>query len=129
MEKVIFTPFGQKRKFLYKRNVLGTSFRPESQKRGISTLESKKVKNVHIFTSGALLAPETLQNGKVDPKVKKRIWAFLAPTTCPDAYVFHCSALGAKNMISALRALLRFSAFWVQKHFLASKSGNTSLKG
>ena len=44
MKKVIFTHFRQKRKTLYKRNVLGTLFRPESQKRDFSTFGSKKVK-------------------------------------------------------------------------------------
>ena len=39
---MIFTPFGQKRKTLYKRNVLGTLFRPESQKRDFPLLEAKK---------------------------------------------------------------------------------------
>ena len=42
MKKVIFTHFRQKRKTLVKRNVLGTFFRPESQKRDFSTFGSKK---------------------------------------------------------------------------------------
>ena len=41
---MIFTHFGQKRKTLYKRNVSGTLFRPESQKSDFSTFGSKKVK-------------------------------------------------------------------------------------
>ena len=71
MKKVIFTHFRQKRKTLYKRNVLGTFFRPESQKREFSTFGSKNVKMSSFFASGELLAPQTLQNGKVGPKVKK----------------------------------------------------------
>ena len=42
-KKVIFTHFRQKRKTLYKRNVSGTLFRPESQKREISTFGSKNL--------------------------------------------------------------------------------------
>ena len=42
MKKVIFTHFRQKRKTLYKRNVLGTLFRPESQKRDFPLLGAKK---------------------------------------------------------------------------------------
>ena len=42
MKKVIFNHFRQKRKTLVKRNVLGTFFRPESQKRDFSTFGSKK---------------------------------------------------------------------------------------
>ena len=42
MKKVIFTHFRQKRKTLYKRNVLGTLFRPESQKRDFFTFGTKK---------------------------------------------------------------------------------------
>ena len=72
IKKVIFTHFRQKRKTLDKRNVLGTFFRPESQKREFSTFGSKNVKMSSFSASGELLAPQTLQNGKVGPKVKKR---------------------------------------------------------
>ena len=48
-------------------------------------------------TSGAPLEPTTLQNGKVDTKVKKRIWAFWAPKTCPDAYFSLFGAWGEKH--------------------------------
>ena len=88
MENSIFTPFGQKRKTLYKRNVLGTLFRPESQKRDFSTFGNTKVEMSSFFASGALAAPKTLQNGKVGPKLKKRFGTFWAPKTCPEPYVF-----------------------------------------
>ena len=44
LKKVIFTHFRQKRKTLDNRKVLGTLFRPESQKREFSTFWSQKVK-------------------------------------------------------------------------------------
>ena len=83
MKKVIFTHFRQKRKTLYKRNVLGTFFRPESQKREFSTFGSKKVKMSSFFASGALLAPKTLQNGKVGPKAKKALLGVLGSKNVP----------------------------------------------
>ena len=52
---------------------------------------------------------------KLTQKWKKRFWAFGAPKTCPDAYVFHCLALGAKNMI------FRFSQFFVLFRFWGAK--------
>ena len=61
MKKVDFTYFCQKRKTLYKRNVLGTLFRPESQKRDFPLLGSKN-ENELIFrfwgAFGAKNAPE-----------------------------------------------------------------------
>ena len=126
MKKVIFTPFGQKRKTLYKRNVLGTFFRPESR---YSNFCDQKAALCLFFSSGALLAPKTLQNGKVGPKVKIRFWAFWAPKTCPEPYVFHCFALGAKMMLFCLSpvfALFRFlgakAVLCVQKWRIHPKS-------
>ena len=116
MKNIIFTPFRQKRKTLCIHKVLGTLFRPESQKRGFSIFWSQKVEKSSFFTSGALLAPKTLQNGKVCPKVKKRFWAFWAPKTCPEPYVFHCLALGAKMMI------FRHSHFFALFRFLGAKA-------
>ena len=70
MKKVIYTPFGQKRKTLYKHNVLGTFFRPESPKRGFGLLRAKSG-NVFIFhfwrAFGAKNAPER----KSGPKSEK----------------------------------------------------------
>ena len=109
--KVIFRPFGQKRKTFYKRNVLGTLFRPESQKREFCIFGSKKVKMSYFFASGALLAPKTLQNGKIGPKVKKAILGVFGSKNVPRTLCFHCFALGAKIMIfrpSHFFALLRF---------------------
>ena len=48
-------------------------------------------------------------------KWKKRFWAFWAPKTCPDAYVFHCLALGAKNMIFRLSPIFALFRFWGAK--------------
>ena len=88
MKKVIFTHFRQKRKTLYKRNVLGTLFRPESQKHEISTFGSKKVEMSSFFASGELLAPQTLQNGKVGPKVKKAVLGVLGSKNVPRTLCF-----------------------------------------
>ena len=123
MKKVIFDHFRQKRKTLVKRNVLGTFFRPESQKRDFSTFGSKKVKMCSFFASGALLAPKTPQNGKVAPKAEKRFWAFWVPKTCPERNVYHCFALGAKRILFCVLSFSRCFAFWAQNQFLASKSG------
>ena len=83
MKKIIFTHFRQKRKTLDKRNVLGTFFRPESQKRDFSTFGSKKVKMSSFYASGALLAPKTLQNGKVGPKAEKALLGVLGSKNVP----------------------------------------------
>jgi len=83
MKKVIFTHFRQKRKTLVKRYVLGTFFRPESQKRDFSTFGSKKMKMCSFFASGALLAPKTLQSGKVDPKAEKALLGVLGSKNVP----------------------------------------------
>ncbi len=59
---------------------------------------------------------KTLQDGKVSPKVEKRICAFRAPKTCPDAYVLKGLALWAKNEIS------RFSCIFAIFRFLGAKA-------
>ena len=115
-KKVIFTHFRQKRKTLDKRNVSGTLFRPESQKREFSTFGSKKVKMSSFFASGALLAPKTLQNGKVGPKADKALLGVLGSKNVPRTLCFHCFALGAKMM---LFRLLRFFALF---RFLGAKA-------
>ena len=83
LKKVLFTHFRQKRKTLVKRNVLGTIFRPESQKRDFSTFGSKKVKMCSFFASGALLAPKTLRNAKVGPKAEKALLGVLGSKNVP----------------------------------------------
>ena len=122
MKKVIFTHFRQKRKTLDKRNVLGTFFRPESQKRDFSTFGSKKVKMCSFFASGALLAPKTLQNGKVGPKVEKAILGVLGSKNVPRCLCF--SLFGARSEkhdfssfthFCSFSLLGRKSSFWPQK--------------
>ena len=111
MKNVIFTHFRQKRKTLYKRNVLGTLFRPESQKSEFSTFGSKKVKMSSFFASGALLAPKTLQNGKVDPKVKKAILGVLGSKNVPRCLCFPLFGAWGENMFfcfSQTFAIFRF---------------------
>ena len=126
MKKVIFTHFRQKRKTLYKRNVLGTFFQPESQKGEFSTFGSKNVKMSSFFASGELLAPQTLQNGKVGPKVKKAVLGVLGSKNVPRTLRFHCFALGAQMMLFRLLRFLRFFAFWAQKQFWPPKVVKTA---
>ena len=109
MKNVIFTHFHQKRKTLYKRNVLGTLFRPESQKRDFSTFGSKKVKMSSFSSSGALLAPKTLQNGKVGPKLKKAILGVLGSKNVPRTLCF--SLFGARSENDAFSSSALFCAF------------------
>ena len=83
MKIVIFTHFRQERKTIDNRKVLGTLFRPESQKRDFSTFGSKKVKMSSFFASGALFAPKTLQKRKVGPKVEKAVLGVLGSKNVP----------------------------------------------
>ena len=116
MKNVIFTHFRQKRKTLYKRNVLGTLFRPESQKSEFPTFGSKKVKMSSFFASGALLAPKTLQNGKVGPKVKKAILGVLGSKNVPRTLCF--SLFGARSENDAFSSFAFFALF----RFLGAKA-------
>ena len=116
MKNVIFTHFRQKRKTLYKRNVLGTLFRPESQKKRISHFWEQKVKMSSFFASGALLAPKTLQNGKVGPKVKKAILGVLGSKNVPRTLCF--SLFGARSENDAFSSFAHFCVF----HFLGAKT-------
>ena len=79
----MFTHFRHLRKTLDKRKVSGTLFRPESQKRDFSTFGGKKVKMSSFSASWALLAPRTLQNGKVGPKAKKALLGVLGSKNVP----------------------------------------------
>ena len=122
MKKVIFTHFRQKRKTLYKRNVLGTFFRPESQKRDFPTFGSKKVKMSSFSASGALLAPKTLQNAKVGPKVKKAILGVLGSKNVPRTLRFSLFCARSENddfssfaQFYTFSLLGRKSCFWLPK--------------
>ena len=122
MKKVIFTHFRQKRKTLYKRNVLGTFFRPESQKREFSTFGSKNVKMSSFFASGALLAPKTLQNGKVGPKAEKAILGVLGSKNVPRTLRFSLFRARSENdafssfaLFCAFSLFGRKSSFWPPK--------------
>ena len=97
MKKVIFDHFRQKRKTLYKRNVLGTFFRPESQKRDFPTFGSKKMKMSSFSASGALLAPKTLQNAKVGPKVEKAVLGVLGSKNVPRTLRFSLFCARSEN--------------------------------
>ena len=123
MKKVMFTHFRQKRKTFYKRNVLGTIFPPESQKRDFPTFGSKKVKMSSFSASGALLAPKTLQNGKVDPKAKKAVVGVLGSKNVPRTLCFPLFCAWSGNCDFRLSLIFAFSVFWTQNQFLASKSG------
>ena len=70
MKKVISTPFDQKRKTLYKRNVLGTFFRPESQKRDFPLLRAKSG-NVLIFRFWRAFGAKNAPERKSGPKSEK----------------------------------------------------------
>ena len=117
-----FTPFGQKRKTLYKRNVLGKFFGPESSKCEMSTFEGKEVKMCTIFTSDALLAPKPLQNGKVGPKVKKALLGVLGSRNVPRCLCFSLfGAWGGKHYLLLFAHFCDFplfgrkSSFWRQQ--------------
>ena len=89
-------------------------------------LGAKMWKWAHFPLLGRFWRPKRSRTQKLAQKWKKRFWAFWAPKTCPEPYVFHCFALGAKMM---LFRLLRFSAlfrFLGAKAVLASKSGKTA---
>ena len=109
MRKVIFTHFHQNRKTLYSRKVLGTLFRPKSQKRGFPTFGSKKVEMSSFFASGELLAPQTLQNGKVGPKVKKAVLGVLGSKNVPRTLCF--SLFCARSENDAFSSFAHFCAF------------------
>ena len=94
---MIFAHFRQKRKTLYKRNVLGTLFRPESQKREFSTFWSQKVKMSSFFASGTLLAAKTPQNGKVGLKVKKAFLGVLGSKNVPRTLCFSLFCARSEN--------------------------------
>ena len=122
MKKAIVTHFRQKRKTLYKRNVLGTFFRPESQKREFSTFGSKNVKMSSFFASGALLAPKTLQNAKVGPKVKKAVLGVLGSKNVPRTLRFSLFRARSENdafssfaLFCAFSLFGRKSSFWPPK--------------
>ena len=97
LKKVIFTHFRQKRKTLDDRKVLGTLFRPESQKRDFSTFGSQKVEMSSFFASGALLAPKTTQNGKVGLKVKKAVLGVLGSKNVPRTLCFSLFCAWSEN--------------------------------
>ena len=112
MQIVIFTHFRQKRKTFYKHNVLGTLF-DQNRQNEIFKFWEQKSENVLIFrfwsAFGAQNAPEPKSWRK---SKKKRLWAFWVPKTCPEPYVYHCFALGAKMMhfhLFSIFVFLRFS--------------------
>ena len=128
MKIVFFTDFRQKRKTLYKRNVSGTLFRPESQKREFSNFGSKNVEMSSFFASGELLAPQTLQNGKVGQKVKKAVLGVLGSKNVPRTLRFHCFALGAKIMIFRLSPIFAFFRFLGAKSVFGLQKWSKTLK-
>ena len=91
MKNIILISFRQERKTLCIHKVLGTLFRPESQKSEFPTFGSQKVKISTFPASGALLPTKMLQNAKVGPKMKTAV----------------LGVLGSKNV----RRTLRFSLF------------------
>ena len=121
-EKMSFTHFRQKRKTLYKHNVLGTLFRPESQKREFSTFGSKKVKMSSFFASGALLAPKTPQNRKVGPKAKKAILGVLGSKNVPRTLCLSLFCAWSENNAFPSFSIFAFLRFWGAKCVLPSKS-------
>ena len=62
-----------------------------------------------FFASGALLAPKTLQNGKVGPKVKKAILGVLGSKNVPRTLCF--SLFGARSENDAFSSFALFCAF------------------
>ena len=110
MKKVIFTHFRQKRKTLYKRNVLGT-FSTRIAKTRFFHFRVQKVEMSSFYASGALLAPKTLQNGKVGPKAEKALLGVLGSKNVPRTLRFHCFALGAKMMLFRISLIFAFFAF------------------
>ena len=132
MKKMIFTHFRQKRKTLYKRNVLGTFFRPESQKREFSTFGRKNVKMSSFFASGALLALKTLQNGKIIPKVKKAILGVVGSKNVPRTLCFSLFGARSENYDFSSFALFcafplfgRKSSFWHPKVVKTSQNAKS----
>ena len=126
---MIFTHFRQKRKTLYKRNVLGTFFRPESQKRDFPIFGSKKVKMSSFSASWALLASKTPQNAKVGPKVKKAVLGVLGSKNVPRTLRFPLFCARSENdAFSSFALFLRVFAFWAQKQFSAPRSGKNRPK-
>ena len=97
MKKVIFTHFRQQRKTVDNRKVLGTHFRPESQKRDFSTFGSPKVEMSSSSASGALLAPKTLRNGKVCLKVKKAVLGDWGSKNVPRTLCFSLFCAWSEN--------------------------------
>ena len=87
-EKHHFTTFRQKRKTLCIHKVLGTLFRPETQKSDFAFFGSQKVEISTFSASGALLPPKTLQNAKVGPKVKKAVLGVLGSKNVPRTLRF-----------------------------------------
>ena len=119
---MIFTPFRQKRKTFDKRNVLGTFLNQNRQNAAFPLWGSEKLKCAHFSLLGRFWRPKRSGTQKWAQKRKKRFWAFWAPKTCPERYVYHCFALGAKMMLFCVLlifALFRFlgakSVFGVQK--------------
>ena len=79
-------------------------------------LGAKKWKWANFSLLGRFWRPKRSRTEKWAQKRKKRFWAFWAPKTCPERYVYHCFALGAKMI---LFCVLLISAFF---HFLGAQS-------
>ena len=62
-----------------------------------------------FFASGALLAPKTLQNGKIGPKVKKAILGVLGSKNVPRTLCF--SLFGARSENYAFSSFAQFCVF------------------
>ena len=110
----------------------------QNRKKAISPLlGAEKWKLAHFPLLGRFCRQKRSRTQKLAQKWKKRFWAFWAPKTCPEPYVFHCFALGAKMML--FRLLQHFALFYynfrdeIISSFLqitllqfSSKSGNCS---
>ena len=87
-----------------------------------TTFGSKKVKMSSFFASGELLAPQTLQNGKVGPKVKKAVLGVLGSKNVPRTLRFSLFRARSENdafssfaLFCAFALFGRKSSFWPPK--------------
>ena len=121
------TPFRQKRKTLCIHKVLGTLFRPESQKMDFPTFGSQKLQISTFSASGALLPPKTLQNAKVGPKVKKAVLGVLGSKNVPRTLRFSLfCARSENNAFSSFAHFCVFSLFGRKSSFWPPKVVKTA---
>ena len=76
-------------------------------------------------TSGVLLVPKTLQNGKVGPEVKKALWGVLGSKNVPRCLCFSLfGAWGEKHDFSFFANFCDLSLFGRKSCFWRPKVGN-----